>query len=627
MSFCRGFCHKLLEMASQEYTFDDILEVVPATRLNEQIWTVTLGDDDWKMPYLCISTLQADIGWERLGRIEMIKRSYLGISTELQVVIVSKDEVVNLVLDALKFSPDKAVSHCSKDVDKIIRNIQVEARKLKWATFLDLMVTFVLKHHDGASALKSGLKLIEKAFPGKLAESRQTQSREKRKGPESRYRHVSDSLGGSRQLSASGSGERASGARDSGRTESRSRSPTLESPVPKRPRTSSQSTPGGSRAVSQRPPAPKPKKLARVATHKEDMTAKMTARAEEQEDLDRRCKVREETFTLPISCCYPPVRDAALERPPYQIRPIGEYFLQQLRRRFETQGVSSNTAPFVLLVDPEQCKTKEEFDVDLRDTYKYYVIGGNHSLCAKLDLAKIKPDYAPYRRVQAFVYAGLTISEARNLAWGHNIDSEFRSTMTTVQRVKYIHTRLVENNMEANFKLKKECAKEIQFKDWGVRKDADVINAQDNLFQLAFRKGQVWRHIDTILTMWEAGEVKGQKIKVPAKGKGKAKAVTVPESAPLVEDMKLTDWRLMQSLKEANVVVPVLQEVILKKLSLQEMGDEFKRLKFQAITQKAFLAALVQPTWQACKENYKEHCSDVILRNFVPLFMAWVSLD
>lgn len=614
-------------MASQEFSFDTILEIVPPVEMNEQIWTVTLGDVDWKMPYLCISTLTTDVGWERLGRIEMIKRSYLEISTELQVIIVSKDEVLSIVLDTKRFSPDNAVAHYSKDVDKIMRNIQVESRKMKWATVLDLMVTFVLKHHDGAMALKSGLKLIEKAYPEKLAESRQTQSREKRKGPESRFRHVSDSLGGSRQLSGSASGERASGERASGRTESRSRSPTLESPVPKRPRTGTQSTPGGSRAVSERPAAPKPKKLTRVATHKEDMTAKMTARAEEQEDLDRRCKVREETFTLPISCCYPPVRDAAQERPPYQIRPIGEYFLQQLRRRFETQGVSSNTAPFVLLVDPEQCRTKEEFEVDLRDTYKYYVIGGNHSLCAKLDLAKIKPDYAPYRRVQAFVYAGLTISEARNLAWGHNIDSEFRSTMTTVQRVKYIHTRLIENNMQANFQLKKECAKEIQFKDWGVRKDADVINAQDNLFQLAFRKGQVWKHINTILTMWEAGEVKGQKIKVPAKGKGKVKAVTVPESAPLVEDMKLTDWRLMQSLKEANVVVPVLQEVILKKLSLQEMGEEFKRLKFQAVTQKAFLAALVQPTWEACKETYKEHCSDVILRNFVPLFMAWVSLD
>jgi hypothetical protein len=63
--------------------------------------------------------------------------------------------------------------------------------------------------------------------------------------------------------------------------------------------------------------------------------------------------------------------------------------------------------------------------------------------------------------------------------------------MTMVQRVKYIHTRLVENNMEANFKLKKKCAKEIEFKDSGVRKDADVINVQDNFFQLAFMKGQV----------------------------------------------------------------------------------------------------------------------------------------
>ena len=75
--------------------------------------------------------------------------------------------------------------------------------------------------------------------------------------------------------------------------------------MPKRPRTLTQSTPGGSRAVSQRPAAPKPKKLTRVATHKEDMTAKMTARAEEQEDLDRRCKVREETFTLPIVLLLP----------------------------------------------------------------------------------------------------------------------------------------------------------------------------------------------------------------------------------------------------------------------------------------------------------------------------------
>jgi hypothetical protein len=55
----------------------------------------------------------------------------------------------------------------------------------------------------------------------------------------------------------------------------------------------------------------------------------------------------------------------------------------------------------------------------------------------------------------------------------------------------------------------------------------------------------------------------------------------------------MTDWRLTQSLKDPDVVVLVLQEVILKKLSLQEMGDEFKRLKYQAIAQQAFLACLI----------------------------------
>jgi hypothetical protein len=59
------------------------------------------------------------------------------------------------------------------------------------------------------------------------------------------------------------------------------------------------------------------------------------------------------------------------------------------------------------------------------------------------------------------VYAGLSVAEARNFAWGHNIDSKFRSSITMIQMIKYIYTRLVENNFEANYALKKECAKKI----------------------------------------------------------------------------------------------------------------------------------------------------------------------
>ena len=56
------------------------------------------------------------------------------------------------------------------------------------------------------------------------------------------------------------------------------------------------------------------------------------------------------------------------------------------------------------------------------------------------------------------------------------------------------------------------------------------------------------------------------------------------------------------------------------------MGQEFKRLKYMGIVQKAFLSSLVEPSWSACKAKYTEHCTDEILKNFVPLFSTWVGL-
>ncbi len=84
--------------------------------------------------------------------------------------------------------------------------------------------------------------------------------------------------------------------------------------------------------------------------------------------------------------------------------------------------------------------------------------------------------------------------------------------------------------------------------------------------------------------------------------------------------MKLTEWRFMQPLKDPLVIEPVLQWVILGELSLQEMGLEFKRLKYLAIMQQAFLTSLNEETWMDCKTKYPQHCNDEILNNFVPLF-------
>jgi hypothetical protein len=66
----------------------------------------------------------------------------------------------------------------------------------------------------------------------------------------------------------------------------------------------------------------------------------------------------------------------------------------------EDEAVGNNLAtPFVLLVDPEMVKKKEDFRMVKKNDYKYYMIGRNHSTCAKMDPAKSNPHYAPYKKV------------------------------------------------------------------------------------------------------------------------------------------------------------------------------------------------------------------------------------
>jgi len=405
--------------------------------------------------------------------------------------------------------------------------------------------------------------------------------------------------------------------------------------IPKKPRSGTPSAAAGSNAGGEsNAPAPKETKkkqaraakpaLEKVPTHLEaQKSMSQASRMQYQEDLLTRCAIQIDTITVDIGSLHPPIRDRNADLPPYQVRHIQEYFLEQLTKRMGVFGASALATPFVLLVDPDMCASREEFDLAKKNEYRYYVIGGNHSACAKADLALTSPQYGAYRRVSAWIFAGLTVQEARNLAWGHNIDSEFRSQMSTIQRLNYIHLRFLENGGQASQELKRECAMEIQLKDWGNRKDTDVLNANDNLFQLAFRKEPIWGFVSKVFDKWEACEIKGQKVKETKKPK--TKEIAIESKAPY-EDMKLTEWKLMQPLKDADVVIPVLQRVINKELSLQEMGQEFKRLKYMGIVQKAFLSSLVEPSWSACKAKYTEHCTDEILKNFVPLFSTWVGL-
>jgi hypothetical protein len=91
-----------------------------------------------------------------------------------------------------------------------------------------------------------------------------------------------------------------------------------------------------------------------------------------------------------------------------------------------------------------------------------------------------------------------------------------------------------------------------------VRKDTEVLNANDNLFQLAFRKRAIWDEVAKILAMLKECAIKRQKAKKQPKAKGKGKDAGKTEAKSLVEDIKLTKWRLMQPLIDEKMVTPIL---------------------------------------------------------------------
>jgi hypothetical protein len=98
--------------------------------------------------------------------------------------------------------------------------------------------------------------------------------------------------------------------------------------------------------------------------------------------------------------------------------------------------------------------------------------------------------------------------------------------------------------------------------------------------------------------------LKKSKAKRQKSPRGKAKASLHTEVMEAPTNMKMTEWRYMQPWKDANLVTPVLQQVVNGELSLQEMDLEFKRIKVMMVVQRAFLTCLAEATWDACKTKY-----------------------
>ena len=173
----------------------------------------------------------------------------------------------------------------------------------------------------------------------------------------------------------------------------------------------------------------------------------------------------------------------------------------------------ANVVPFLVMVDTLECASKEEFNFARVNEYNYFVIGGCHSAEARRQLCLEYPDSVPFKTVECKIYAGLTREEATLLSWDHNNDNDYRQGMTFVQRIRFFHNEYLDFmrvNDKITYEFRVQCCREtgLVFED---TRSSDALRKYDQTFQLAFRTGPIWDLQEEIFSMWEKGEVKGQR--------------------------------------------------------------------------------------------------------------------
>ncbi len=117
-----------------------------------------------------------------------------------------------------------------------------------------------------------------------------------------------------------------------------------------------------------------------------------------------------------------------LVQPPKESRLIREpdpTFVKKLKQKMLGDPAAPGATPIVVL-----CKGVDDFNPRHKDVYKYEVLGGLHTMLAKIQLAEEYPDNPYFTVAMAEVYLGLSDEEALRLAQRHNLNSHFVHKLT-----------------------------------------------------------------------------------------------------------------------------------------------------------------------------------------------------
>ncbi|GBG92839.1 hypothetical protein CBR_g57390 [Chara braunii] len=339
-----------------------------------------------------------------------------------------------------------------------------------------------------------------------------------------------------------------------------------------------------------------------------ERTEDLTKTWEELKSLKEK-KLSHESFYLPMKCLKrPPLVNG---KRPMEVREMDEDHVKSIMDSMLKQPTGDHL-PFVGLIDPAQAGRKEDVTLTkLRaGDYDIFVLGGGHSREARERLARMKPDNEEYQYNVCYIYVGLTIDEARQVAHRHNLAAGYHRDLSFIEKLR--------------------C--------WR---------------QCAFKPQEIWELMCKIMSMWQKGEVKGRKLtpavrsflkadqdletsesegaKKSQRGKRLDRAAAKEQEMPLLyprvqlqgnkvpkvaEDMPAQHWIAMGSMAPKNAV-PILLEVIARQISLKEMEKKFQLVKQIAYARKAFTVGVGAADFKDAEKEYPLHTKKEILKKFV----------
>ena len=110
------------------------------------------------------------------------------------------------------------------------------------------------------------------------------------------------------------------------------------------------------------------------------------------------------------------------------LRTVDEVFVETLTKRFEKDPSAPGVPPIAALCT--SVSTVEEYDIKLKNAYRYELLGGQHTALARKAVANQHRCNMALQQVLAEVYVGLTNDEALRLASRHNTNGHFVHKMT-----------------------------------------------------------------------------------------------------------------------------------------------------------------------------------------------------